>query len=220
MKSIQIISHTSLPSESVGRLLEALKQPAPTVFHYGNGVNKLKQYEFFREHELPHPEWTLDPKVAKAWVKEGHTVLARKRIKGQTGAGIIVVKDLSEFPTEEIKVFTKYIKKKREFRVNCFQHKVMNIREKKRQAGATGDTYIRNTANGYTTTHCGPMSPALRARIEDLASKACAVSPSDFIGVDICYNEFKDLVFVLEVNSGPSIEGSSIQDFVKAMQNV
>lgn len=217
---IQIVSHTTLPSESVARLLEALALPQPKVLHYGCGVNKLKQYEYFKEHNIPHPEWTLNSDVARSWVEAGHVVFARKRIKGQTGAGIIIVENMTQFPDEEIKVFTKYIKKKREFRVNCFQQKVLNMREKVRTAGATGPTYIRNVANGYTTTHCRPMSPELKVKLEDLAMKACGVSKSDFIGVDIGYNEFKDLAFVLEVNSGPSIEGSSIQDFVKAIQNV
>lgn len=221
MTSIQIISHTSLPSESVGRLLKALKQTAPVSFHYGKGVNKLEQYKFFKKKKLEHPEWTEDNEIANQWLAAGETVMARKRIKGQTGAGIVVLKpgpgssDL--VMKDEYKVFTKYIKKKREFRVNLFKHQFVNMREKVRATTASTDSHIRNSANGYTTTHCRPMPEALRQRIIALAVAAAPVSESDFIGVDICYNEYKDLVFLLEVNSGPSIEGSSVNDFVKAM---
>lgn len=220
---ITIVSHTSLPSESVGRLLAALSQPAPTTFVYGKGVNKLKQYAFFKEKKLPHPEWTEDYEVANTWLAEGHTVIARKRIKGQTGNGIAVLKpgpDSADLAMKgEFKVFTKYIKKKREFRVNLFKHKVVNIREKVKVGPSGTDSHVRSSSNGYTTTHCRPMTAALKERLIALAEAASPVSESDFIGVDICYNEFKDLVFVLEVNSGPSIEGSSVKDFVKAMQD-
>jgi len=217
---ITIVSHTSLPSESVGRLLAALSQPAPTTFVYGKGVNKLKQYAFFKEKKLPHPEWTEDNEVANTWLAEGHTVIARKRIKGQTGAGIMVLKPGSTaLDSEEFKVFTKYIKKKREFRVNLFKHKVVNIREKVKVGPSGMDSHVRSSSNGYTTTHCRPMSEPLRDRLIALAEAASPVSESDFIGVDVCYNEYKDLLFLLEVNSGPSIEGSSVKDFVKAMQD-
>jgi len=188
------------------------------MFVYGKGVNKLTQYEFFKDKALPHPEWTEDYKVANMWLGEGHMVIGRTRIKGQTGAGITVLKPYATVLPEEYKVFTKYIKKKREFRVNLFKHKFVNMREKLKQASSEGkDSHIRSSANGFTTTHCRPMSEALRQRIIALAVAAAPVSESDFIGVDICYNEYKDLVFLLEVNSGPSIEGSSVNDFVKAM---
>lgn len=78
---------------------------------------------------------------------------------------------------------------------------------------------IRNKANGFITTHCKPMSEELTSRVKDWAVQASMVSDSDFIGVDIGYNQFKDLVFVLEVNSGPSIEGSSVNEFVGAIKN-
>jgi len=122
-------------------------------------------------------------------------------------------------PTDELpdaKVYTQYVKKKREFRVNVFQDKVVNLREKVRQSKGDGG-YIRNQENGYTTTHCRPMPDSLNARLKQLALDARKISKSDFVGVDIIYNEFYDKLYVLEVNSGPSIEGSSVNDFVKVI---
>lgn len=213
--SIQILSHTSTPSESVKRLLDALNQNL-TVLNYGNGVDKLTQYAFFKEKNLSHPEWTTSKDEALQWQNEGHFVVARERIKSQAGGGVYVIEPGQLMP--DAKVYTKYLKKKREFRVNIFKDKVVNIREKVKQK-KEGSTYIRNTANGYTTTHCKPMSLSLTERLKALALEARKVSKSDFIGVDIGYNEFYDNAFVLEVNSGPSIEGSSVLDFVKAIQN-
>ena len=212
---ISIISHTSKPSESVGRLIEALGQETKAL-NYGNGKSKLEQYQYFLDNNIPHPEWTTEYDVAASWLKAKHTVLARKRIKGQTGVGITVVCPGQLLP-EDVKVFTKYVKKKREFRVNLFQHNVVNLREKVRQtAGAC--TYIRNTANGYTTTHAKAMPSKLATRLKEIAVQASKVSESDFVGVDIIYNEFYDKLYVLEVNSGPSIEGSSVKEFVEAIK--
>lgn len=212
---ISIISHTSKPSESVGRLVAALGQQTKSL-NYGNGKSKLEQYQYFLDNNILHPEWTKDYDTANKWLKEGTTVLARARIKGQTGVGITVVKP-GETLSPDAKVFTKYVKKKREFRVNLFAHKFVNLREKLRQKPGT-DNYIRNTANGYTTTYAKSVPAALLQRIKDVAENASKVSDSDFIGVDIAYNEFYDKLYVLEVNSGPSIEGSSVNEFINAIK--
>lgn len=213
---MHIISHTTKKSESVSRLLEALKQD-DTVLNYGCGVDKITQYEFFKERGIPSIEFTTDYNKAQEWLSSGHTVMARKKLKGQTGSGIVVVKSGTDTVLpEDAKVFTKYISHKREFRVNLFKHKLVNVREKKKIVGFKGsDFHIRNLTNGYRTAKCSSYPH----QIVELAEKASLCSESDFIGVDIGYNELKDFAFVIEVNSGPSIEGSSVQDFVKALKN-
>jgi D-alanine-D-alanine ligase-like ATP-grasp enzyme len=50
-----------------------------------------------------------------------------------------------------------------------------------------------------------------------VALAAAKVSPSDFRGVDIGYNEKKDELFVIEVNSAPGIEGSNVNKYLDAM---
>ena len=141
-------------------------------------------------------------------------VFSRDKIKSGTGSGITVVEPGDTLP-EEAKVYTKYIKKKREFRVNLLEHEIVNVREKVKETGKPGSFYIRNKENGFTTTHCKSPPPD---GIFELAKKASLVSDSDFIGVDIGYNESKNLLFVLEVNSGPSIEGSSVKEFAKIIK--
>ena len=216
--SIVIVQHTKTPSESVERLLNKLGEE-PKILHYGKAVDKLTQYQFFKEHGIPHPEWSINVEDANSWLANGSTVFGRRQIKTSGGSGIEILEEPLEESCEDFKVFTKYIKKKREFRVNLFQHKIINIREKVKEAGKEGNSMIRNKANGFTTTHCKPMSEELTSMVKDWAMQASMVSDSDFIGVDIGYNQFKNLVFVLEVNSGPSIEGKSVNDFVEAIQN-
>jgi len=218
---IQIISHTSQPSESVERLEKELNVDKKVVIlNYGKCVSKIKQYEFFKTELIPHPEWTTSLGSAMHYLINGEwkKLVARRRIKSQTGNGTMIFTDAYLMEKEDelnpFKVFTKYIPKKREFRVNIFKDTIVNIREKVRKAGATGLTEIRSQSNGYTTVKLQSPAPA---GIEELALRASKVSSSDFKGVDIGYNQLKNLLFVLEVNSGPSIEGSSVKEYAQAI---
>lgn len=207
-----IHSHTSKRSESIDRLMEKLAVLGVTTLHYGNGVDKLDQYAYFKEHNIPSPDFTTDYDSALEWINNGFDVVARTLTQGHAGHGVQVVSDAAHLPAE-CKVYTKYIKKKREFRVNIFGDKVVNVREKKRQAGATGDGKIRSQSNGYTTTFASNVPQ----QVKDLALLARKVSDSDFVGVDVIYNQYYDQAYVLEVNSGPSIEGQSVNDFAQAI---
>ena len=212
---MKIISFTSKTSESVQRLMKALGHQEEKALKYGCGVSKLEQYQFFQDHNLPAIEWTTTKTIARAWQKAGHEVMCRKTIKGQTGSGISVCGPNDELP--DAKVYTKYISHKREFRVNLLQGKVINVREKVRDAGRPkGDFHVRNYDNGYTTAKCKTWPKQIVA----MAEQASKVTESDFAGVDIGYNEAKDFAFLIEVNSGPSIEGSSVQEFAAAIKKL
>ena len=203
------------PSESVVRILEALNLGKPKQLLYGKCVDKFTQYQFFKEKELPHPEWTDDYHVAEEWQSAGHTVVCREQVKGAKGSGVFICAPGDDLV--DAKIYVKYQKKKREFRVNIFKNKFVNIREKKRKAGATGDTKVWSPHNGYITAHVQTPVKDLQL-VKDLAEKASLVSESDFVGVDIIYNQFFDKYYVLEVNSGPAIEGSSVDDFAAAIE--
>ena len=204
-----IISYTTKVSESVQRLQEALSARIPH-YRYGCGVDKLQQYQFFKDNNIFHPRWTTDKEEAASW---GTVVMARSSVRGQRGSGLQVVMGGQQLP--DAAIYTEYLPHKREFRVNLFKDRVVSIREKVRQRGVTGDFHIRNQANGYITTHCRPDAP--RTLLGDVSLAARKVSGSDFVGVDIGYNEYYNRAFVIEVNSGPSIEGSSVALFVEAI---
>lgn len=214
MKSFTIVQHQSQRSESVDRLLAELQtsQQETVTFNYGNAVLKTDQYKFFTENNIPCPEYTTDIEVARNWIRGGSTVVCRSRIRGQAGNGISLADNLDALV--ESKVYTKYIPKKREFRVNVFKDKVLNIREKVGRRGVE-NTKIRTPANGYSTVKLTAPPPT---GLEALALAAAKVSSSDFKGVDVCYNQLRNYLFVLEVNSGPAIEGASVRDYAAAIR--
>lgn len=185
-------------------------------FRYGQSINKLAQYKWFQEQGIPALDFTVDKHLAMTWVTEGETVFGRKYLNASCGKGIVVFDKDNVLEMNGIPVFTKYKKKKREFRVHVFKNQVVNVVEKRKRKEFAGerDTKIRNLANGYVFCQTVENEPeGLRA----LALQAAQVSPSDFRGVDIGYNEKKNELFVIEVNSAPGIEGTNVDKYLEAM---
>jgi len=191
---------------------------ARTQFKYGGGVDKLTQYQWFALHGVSALEFTEDVYEAKIWLEDGHTVFGRVLLNASCGKGIVVMDP--EDSLHFCPVYTKYKKKKREFRVHVFKDQVVSVVEKKKRKEFAGerDTKIRNLANGYVFCQTVENEPE---GLRSLALAAAQVSPSDFRGVDIGYNERNDELFVIEVNSAPGIEGTNLIKYVeKVLQYV
>lgn len=187
--------------------------PERTQFKYGGAVDKLTQYSFFQNSGIPALEFTTNPGVVLGWLCEGFTVFGRKHLNSSCGKGIVVM-GMHDDVDENCPVYTKYKKKKREFRVHIFKDSVVAVVEKKRKKGFEGqrDTKIRNLANGYVFVQNVENIPE---GLEELALKASKVTSSDFKGVDIGYNEKNNELFVIEVNSAPGIAGSNVQKYIE-----
>ena len=151
-------------------------------------------------------------------IVEDDEAFARTLTRSCEGKGIVVCESVSG-GVPNAPVYTLYRKKKKEYRVHVFQNKVVAVLEKRKKKGFEGnqDTRIRNTANGYVFCRENVEEPA---GLRELALKASGVTASDFKGVDIGYNEKLNQLFVIEVNSAPGMEGSTIVDYVKAITSV
>jgi len=189
---------------------------------YGQGVDKLTQYRWFEEQGLSALEFCTSPVGAKEWLEQGHTVFGRNLLNASCGKGIVVLdpKAILEDKTQSLRnclVYTKYKKKKREFRVHVYKDSVVAVTEKRRRSGFEGNrnTMIRNLENGYVFCHelSQPEPGGLRA----LAISASRISPSHFRGVDIGFNEHNNDLFVIEVNSAPGIQGSNVNAYINAI---
>lgn len=194
-----------------------LEKPGRTHLKYGMSTDKIAQYKYFKEHSINALEFTQSQQEAAQWLKDKCTVVGRKLTSSQCGHGIVLYE-----PGETIgscPVYTKYKKKKREFRVNVFKGQVIRTTEKKLKNGwDKGPAKIRNLENGYV--FCNVDISSLPAGLDELAAKAAKVVGSDFAGVDIGYNEHNNELFVIEVNSAPGIEGSTVDAYVSAILKV
>lgn len=218
---------TNLKSGSLKRIAEGLskklgykvwrsKYQKPNRIHllYGDQVGKIEQYNHFQQKEIPALEFTQSQQTAKEWAAGGSTVVCRKLTHSSEGKGIVI----AETPEAVIlaPVYTKYKKKKKEFRVHIFKDQVVHVLEKRRKKDYEGDAdaKIRNTANGYVFCSEGVIEPK---GIRELALQARKVTKSDFAGVDIGYNEKLNQLFVIEVNSAPGIEGSNVDRYIEVI---
>lgn len=226
MKKLQLRS-TNLKSGSLKRIAQGLTQrlgykvlrtrrvnPRRTQYSYGNLIDKCAQYRWFTDNSVPCPEFTFDRQLARDWCATGSVVFCRTLTRASEGRGIVVAETVDQLV--DAPVYTKYTKKKREFRVHIFKDKIVQVVEKRRRSGWQGDrdVRIRNTANGYVFCRNVDNEPA---GLRELALQASRVTTSDFRGVDIGYNELKDQLFVIEVNSAPGVEGSNVTDYVNTI---
>lgn len=184
---------------------------------YGNLIDKCNQYRWFTTNDIRCPEYTNSITDASDWITDGHVVFCRTLTRASEGRGIVVAETVDQLVPAA--VYTKYMKKKREFRVHIYKDKLVRVVEKKKRAGWDGsrDTRIRNTANGYV--FCRSVDNIPEGLVE-LALKAACVTASDFKGVDIGYNEHNDQLFVIEVNSAPGIDGSNVDDYVQMITSL
>lgn len=194
-----------------------LPKPGRYALMYGQSVDKLTQYQWFQEQGLSTLEFTTSAAEAVSWITDNHTVFGRKYLNASCGKGIVVMDGGGvDVPLNPCPVYTKYKKKKREFRVHVFNDQVVAVVEKRRRVGFEGqrDTKIRNLANGYVFCQTVVNEPS---GLRDLALAAAKVTQSHFKGVDIGYNERNNDLFVIEVNSAPGMQGSNIEAYANAV---
>lgn len=195
-------------------------RPKRKQFTYGLPVDKLTQYRWFQEQGLSALEFTTSTPEAQQWCKDGATVFGRKLLNASCGNGIQIYEPNppdNSWNWAVCPVYTKYKKKKREFRVHVFKDTVVTVAEKRKRKGFEGDREhkVRNLAYGYVFCHDNVVEPE---GLRELALKASKVTDSDFKGVDIGYNEKKKELFVIEVNSAPGIQGTNVNRYLEVIK--
>lgn len=157
------------------------------------------------------PNWTTDPEVAKDWYTEGNDVVIRNTLQGHSGEGLDLIRyNLNKSADSVIynaPLYTKYMKKRDEYRVHIMRGVPILIQRKGVRSSATPETYqIRNTANGfiYLLSDVKPEGDVLSQAVN-----AVNVLGLDFGAVDVIWNEHKKLATVLEVNTACGLKGDT-----------
>lgn len=169
------------------------------------------------------PEFTKDPDEAVSWVQQGLTVLGRSA-RGSCGKDIKFYEEssLQEFIDSDFWVV--YKKKKEEYRVHIAFGNVILVQKKSlRKTDHEGnvintedvDFRIRNLSNGFVFQRHDFTPP------EDVvtqAKKAIEKIGLDFGAVDVIYNAYENQAYVLEVNTAPGLEGSTVDNYTTAFR--
>ncbi|NTV79325.1 MAG: hypothetical protein HGA25_09400, partial [Clostridiales bacterium] len=162
-------------------------------------------------------EWTDKFDTAADWIDQGRTVVARKLLCSHSGKGIVVVPGSpnTSVGLPVAKLYVLYKKKKHEYRVHVYKGNVIDVTQKKRRAGFEGrDNQIRNHQNGWVYCREGITEPA---DLRQLALDACTALGLHSGAVDIIWNELENKSYVLEVNSAPGIEGTTLNRYTTAI---
>jgi glutathione synthase/RimK-type ligase-like ATP-grasp enzyme len=189
--------------------------------------NKMLALRTFTTEGVPTVEHTIDADVAVRWLRDGFRVMARHLLNSHSGRGIKVHRPDDRDWTGQDTVdyirgaplYTKYFKKDAEFRVHVVRGQVIDFARKKRRDGMSEnpahEPLIRNHANGWVFCRQGVELPPT---VGDAAIKAVATLGLDFGAVDVCIKGEK--VAVLEVNTAPGLEGTTLQRYVEAFNTV
>lgn len=216
LRSNALKSLASALSERVGYKVwrvtpDRVRGRRAVVFH--QGVDKIEQFRRFHEAGVSAPKFSTNYNTVKEDI-DSRQIVCRALTNSSEGRGVSIHERDSELP--RVPLYTAYIPKKREFRVHVFDNEVIDVAEKRKRRGENPDrnTQIRNTANGYVFCRGDIVEPS------DL--RALAVSAVRALGrtqgaVDIIWNERQNKSFVLEVNSRPGMEGTTVQRYVDAV---
>ncbi len=168
-----------------------------------NAVNKLRAFELFRDHDVPHPSHTRLRATALKWLQQGHRVYARETMEGERGRGITVVESGGELP--DVGTFVKGFLTHREFRIHVAFGKTIEVNEKKRRNGTNPDPFVRSSSDWVFCVYNLAVYPDT---IMDAAVGAVSALGLDFGGVDLAINSDNE-VCVFEVNTAPWINRES-----------
>jgi glutathione synthase/RimK-type ligase-like ATP-grasp enzyme len=182
----------------------------------GNAANKLVTFELFRDAEVPTVEWTTNLEIALGWLKAGSDVVTRHKLSGHSGEGIEIT-TAEQFAKGEVglvraPLYTKYTKKKDEYRIHVFQGEVIFQQRKARKKDVPDDQVnwqVRNLAGGFIFANDAVVAPDV---VLDAAKKAVVALGLDFGAVDVGYKDGAAVCY--EVNTAMGLSGRNLESYV------
>lgn len=187
--------------------------PFPMALNASTAVasNKATTLSRLSESDVLVPPFTTNKQEAEQWVRDGHSVLARTILNGSEGRGIVF---LEEHPEVQARLFTRYVKKKKEFRVHVMNGEVIRVQEKRRRNGGEASK-IRSYNNGYVFCVNDINEPE---HLREIAIRAVGALGLDFGAVDIIWNQRENQCYVLEVNTAPGNEEATSAIYASAIR--
>lgn len=167
-------------------------------------TNKLRCFNALsKETSVPIPHYATR-KEDVSW--NGFTVL-RHKLTGHSGEGIEIVDGL---PLPDAPLYVEYIKRSEEYRVHVIGDQVCLVQRKARRRDVPDERVnwkVRNHANGFIYQREGvsPPESVTRAAVDTIR-----VLGLDFGAVDVILGK---KAYVLEVNTAPGMEGSTVNDY-------
>jgi len=162
------------------------------------------------------PHFT-DKGLVQTQLVAGKKVMARTLLNGHSGKGIVLIE--KEVDIVDAPLYTVYIPKKFEFRIHIVNSDVVDIQRKIKRPDFKGevDWHIRNHSGGFIYVRNGVRDLCPQDCI-DQALLAMDAVDLQFGAVDVIYNEKDSKAYVLEINSAPGLEGTTVKLYADALR--
>ena len=99
-----------------------------------------------------------------------------------------------------------------------FKNKAVFVQEKRKRRNLENvNIYIRSWNNGWVFCHKDIFVPE---GLTDIAVNAINALGLDFGAVDLLWSKKENLIQVIEVNTAPGLEGSSLEAYVNQFQQL
>lgn len=204
--------HGNVPSDATTRIINKPQfvRLAANKLDFFQYLTSLESRLERSDHLL---EWCTTQEEAAQWIRDGHKVVCRTIVNGHEGAGIVIAD--TEDQLVYAPLYTKYLKKKAEYRVHWMNGSVIDIQRKAKRTGVAHHP-VRNTANGYvfSRNNVGVVPQVVIDAVDDVMQ----ATGLDFGGVDVIYNRYHDQAKVVEVNTAPGIEGTTVQKYKEGFE--
>jgi len=177
--------------------------------------NKIETFKCFSNYDVPTVEWTTDRDKATEWLDENGYVYARLYSRSSQGKGIQIITIEDSMPSASL--YTKAITKAHEYRVHVFKGRILDYTKKRKRTDVEVNLYIKNFEHGWVFCRDNVSLPD---KVESAALQACRALGLDFCALDILYREKENRVFVLEANTAPGLEGTTLDKYYQALKGV
>lgn len=176
-------------------------------------INKISfLYDMHNSDEEPRiPAFTERQSRAKKWLEEGLTVIARTKIEGAKGAGLVVMHSPSEFV--EASLYTVKVSSTHEYRIYMFGDRPIDVRIKKAEKDKTDLDQMRHN---YLFSR---LDGGLSKVPEDVLTQAVKAMRSINLftgGLDILYDASTNKATILEMNTAPYLGGGTAEKYADA----
>jgi hypothetical protein len=184
-------------------------------------VDKALSLNQFKLFDVPSPDFTGSLRDAQRWLEEGHTVFARTLTRASSGRGIVVMMpDHPDTWDVRAQLYTKYIKKRHEYRIHVVRGRVIDTQRKGLRQEFEGrediNHLVRNLANGFVfVRNDGHVVPQV---VKDVGVAAVNALNLDFGAADVIYNERANRAYAIEVNAAPGLQGTTIESYAEALR--
>ena len=187
--------------------------------------NKIRTFRTWKDAGIETPEFWV-PDSPDFYPDGNHPLVARTKLSGHSGQGVYVLdsrEQMHDFGLEnnDIKLWTKYVKKRYEVRCHVISGRVeRTVRKMRRRDTDQEDSRVWSHGNGYifvVNNHMIPQDILERGELFAIdAVKSCGL---DFGAVDLIYNQHYDKWYALEVNTSPGLDNTTAEIYANSIIN-